>query len=387
MKILILKGQSRYDVLRIFSDTMASAFKKLGNDVEIFDGTVEDVTAQLQHTKLQYYDLVFSFNGIMVDSCDIILNNPDTLFWSFLVDHPYYHHIRLRVPHKNHIVSCIDHTHVQYLKQYYPNIKASYFMPHGGNVPSTPLKDYNDRKYNVVFLGSYSDTQPLETSISQLPDLVKMIVNEVIKNYYSIWTEPLENLYQYEFKKYQLDLSKEELSAFLNEISYVDEYIRAINRELILNTLTANGIVVDVFGANWEHYECPNPENLRIHGHLGYTEALEVMCNSKLVLNPLPLFTNGSHERVFTSMLCGAVCVSEQNMYLSKEFTDGENIAFFQMQNLLQLPKIIQALLDHPSEAASIAEKGHALAAEHHTWEKRAEDLLEIASQYLNTPA
>lgn len=384
MKILILKDQSRYNVLRIFSDTLASAFKNMGNDVDIFDGAAEDVTAQLQHTKLQNYNLVFSFNAILIDSCEIILNNQDTLFWSFLVDHPYYHHMRLLVPHTNHIVSCIDHAHVQYLKQYYPNIKASYYMPHGGNIPSTQIKDFNDRKYNVVFLGSYSDTQPLETFIDSLPDLVKMIINQVIENYYTVWTEPLENLYTHEFNKYHLDLSKEEFPAFMHEIVYIDQYIRAINRELILNTLTANGIVVDVFGANWECYECPNSENLHIHGHINYTEALDVMCNSKLVLNPLPLFTNGSHERVFTSMLCGALCVSEQNMYLSKEFTDGVDIAFFQMHNLPQLPKIIQALLKHPIEAAAIAKKGHTIAAKNHTWKKRAADILEIAGVHLN---
>lgn len=383
MKILILKGQSRYGVLRKFSDTMAAAFRNLGNDIDIFDGDVEDVTPQLQHTKLQYYDLVFSFNAVLIESCEVILNNPDTLFWSFLVDHPYYHHSRLMIPHKNHIVSCIDRTHVQYLRQHYPNIKSCYYMPHGGDVPASPVRDFKDRKYNVVFLGSYSDTQPLETFIGKLPDLVKMIVNEVIQNYYNIWTEPLENLYQYEFKKYQLDLSKEEFASLMNELVYIDQYIRAINRELILNTLTANGIVVDVFGANWEHYACKNPETLHLHGQIGYTEALKVMCNSKLVLNPLPLFTNGSHERIFTSMLCGAICVSEQNPYLAEEFTHGENIAFFQMQNLLQLPDIIDTLLSHPNKAASIATNGRTIATATHTWEKRAASILELAKKHM----
>lgn len=383
MKILVVKGQSRYGVLRYFSDTMAEAFKNLGHEVDIFDGDMEDLTPQLEHTKLQFYDMVFSFNAILIDSCDIVINNPDTMFWSFLVDHPYYHHERLMTPHKNHIVSCIDRVHTQYLQQYYPHTKGHYYVPHGGNIPSTPVKAYEDREYNVVFLGSYSDTKPLEAFIDNLPDLVQLIVNDVLQSYYSIWTEPLEDIYLHVLRKYQVELTNEELASFLNGLMGVDEYIRAINRELLLNTLTANGIVVDVFGANWEHFQCEHPENLRIHNRIDYTEAMEVMCNSKIVLNPLPLFTNGSHERVFTSMLCGAVCVSEQNTYLSEEFAHGENLAFFQMQNLLQLPDIINTILSHPEKAASIAAKGHALAKEKHTWENRAEEILELAKKHI----
>ena len=378
MNILVLKGQSRYDVLRIFCDTMIDAFTNLGHSVDIFDGCSENLDAVISHCKMQDYDFVFCFNAILIENCDIFLNNPDTIVWSFLVDHPYYHHLRLLSPHKNHIVSCIDHAHVQYLRKHYPHIQAFHYVPHGGNLPVSQPKEYLDREINVAFMGSYSDTQPLENTMNQLPDLIKMVVNNVIKNYYATWTEPLENLYDYEFRKYQLNLSREEFAGFMNELTCVDQYLRALNRELILNTLTSNGVKVDVFGAGWEHYACPNPENLCIHGQIGYTEVLETMCNSKIVLNPLPLFTNGSHERVFTSMLCGAVCVSEKNLYLQQEFTDNENITFFNMAALHEFPKQIQALLDNPEQAAFIAQNGQALATQMHTWQHRAQSIIDI---------
>lgn len=377
-RILVLKGQSRYDVLRIFCDTMVSAMKNRNVIVDILDAAAEDVASQIQFTKMQNYDLVLCFNAILIDNCKIFLNNPDTLFWSFLVDHPYYHHLRLLEPHNNHIISCIDNAHVQYAKQYYPNLKGCYYMPHGGNLPACTPKNFEDREYNVVLMGSYSNTKPLEDTMNQFPDLVKMVVNNVMKNHFNNCSEPLENLFSYEFNKYQLNLTKAEFAGIMNELVCVDQYLRAINRELILNTLTSNNITVDVFGSGWEHYACPNPENLRIHGQIGYTEVLETMCNSKIVLNPLPLFTNGSHERVFTSMLCGAVCVSEKNIYLEKEFTDNENIAFFSMNNLNHLPGTIDTLLSNPDKAQQIAANGLTLATKQHTWANRAEAILNI---------
>lgn len=337
-----------------------------------------DLLSVAHSCKMQDYDFVFSIDSIFLAERELYLKNPDTLFWSFLVDHPYYLYSRLLEQHNNQIVSCVDYAHIQYLRKCHPNIKYSCFMPHGGNIPAVSPKPFNEREYDVVLMGSYTNPQSLLEDFNQYPDLLKVISNQVIETYFSTYSNTLEDLFAYYFKEYQLNFSDEDFANVLQSLTSVDLYIRSKNREQILNMLTSNNITVDVFGSGWENYLCSNPENLKIHGTLPYPQAQKIMCNSKIILNPLPLFTNGSHVRVFTSMLCGAVCVSERNLYLQKEFTDKENICFFDMYSLDELPKSIKELLSEPAKAESIAQKSLTLATQKHTWEHRAKAIIEF---------
>lgn len=383
-KMLVIKGQSRYDVLRYFSDALIESFRKKNIEVDVFDAS-DDSTLQAQsnHCRAQSYDFVLSLNGVFVNALDVYLHNRNTLFWSFLVDHPYYHHYRLLEPHINHLASCVDRNHVTYAKSHYPGLYQTCYLPHGGNLPNHEPQPYTSRKYPVTFMGSYGNPEEVAASIDQLPELVRMIAINVINRYYETCEESIESLFQSEFAKYQLTFSDEEFAGVMNELTIVDKYIRLKNREQLLHHLTSHHITVDVFGAGWENYQCKNSEYLNIHNQVGFTEALDIMCDSQIVLNALPLFLDGSHERVFTSMLCGAVCMSEENAYLKEEFEDGENICFFHMKNLDKMVSDIQSLLSDNRKAETIANAGRQLALEKHTWDTRAQMILDTVEEVL----
>jgi len=384
-KILIIKGTSCYDVLRYFEDTLVEAFCKMNIIVDVFDGADrQTLQKQSEHCRTQKYDFVLSFNAVLIDSLDAFLYDKSTMFWSFLVDHPYYHHYRLTQPYGNHFISCVDRNHVDYVQKYYPTINQPCYLPHGGNLPIATPKAYKERNHSVAFMGSYGNPDEVAKAIDQFPELVRMIAIHVINKYYETFSESLESLFQAEFAKYQITFSDEEFAGVMNELAMVDKYIRLKNREILLNHLTSHNITVDVFGTGWEHYNCANPECLNIHGQLSFTETLDAMCNSQIVLNALPLFLDGSHERVFTSMLCGAVCVSESNTYLKEEFEDGTNICFFDMNNLDELVATLQNLLSDSENATTIALAGQQLAFEKHTWAARAKQILEIAENVLS---
>lgn len=383
-KLLVIKGQSRYDVLRYFEDTLVEAFRKMDIIVDVFDASDNDtLQEQAIHCTNQKYDFVLSFNAVLIDSLDAFLNDKNTMFWSFLVDHPYYHHYRLSQPHNNHFVSCVDRNHVRYTKKYYPAISHQCYLPHGGNLPIHAPKPYEERNYSVAFMGSYGNPEEAAAAIDQFPELVRMIAVNVIRRYYETCSESLESLFQTEFAKYQVTFSDEEFASVMNELVIVDKYIRLKNREMLLNHLTSHNITVDVFGTGWKHYNCANPECLNIHGQLSFTETLDTMCDSKIVLNALPLFLDGSHERVFTSMLCGAICMSESNIYLKEEFEDGNNICFFNMNNLDGLVSTLQELLSNSEKASQIALAGQQLSLEKHTWEARAMEIINVAENVL----
>ena len=376
-RILTIKPTSSYDLLNYFLDTMLARFREHGIQIDIYDPSAKDALEQINLCKTIDYDMVLACNAMLQELSHLFVKNPDTIFWSFLVDHPYYHHKRLAPNSSNHIVSCIDQAHVQYTKKYYPHVKDALYLPHGGAIPSAPLKKYEDREYDVVILGSYTPSEILKSRFDQYPELVRMIVNQVIDTYFSTYSNTLEDLFTYYFDQYNLDLSPQEFSASLSELTAVDGYLRSKNRETLLNTLLSNHIKVDIFGSGWEKFTGENVDNLTIHPPVSYEESVNVMNNARIVINPLPLFTNGSHERVFTSMHCGAVCVSERNFYLEKEFVDSDSLCFYDMLHIDDLPESIHQLLSNPEKAKQIAAKGHELVSTKHTWADRADAILE----------
>lgn len=379
--VLIIKGlASQYGVLNDFSNAIADELKNLSVNVTTFDFNLDTNDPNNLLALNQSYDLVFSFNAILLDTLDSIINNPNTLIWSFLVDHPYHLHARLLKKCNNHIVSCVDKNHVSYVKTYYPNIENVFFVPHGGDGVFEAHKPFDQREYNVCLMGTYKNTDSLINKLSALPEPDKSIATAIVNHLTQGSKLTIEQLLYLELSKRNINIPKSAFANLLSALLFIDVSIRANNRKLILDKLTSEGITVDVFGNGWEGYKCEHPEHLRIHQNVPYQEALSIMSNAKIVLNPLPLFRNGSHERVFSSMFCGALCLSEINTYLSEQFTHGEDIVFFDMNDLESLVTNIKLLLSNQELSQKICQNGYKKASDNHLWKHRAKEILDIAN-------
>ena len=138
-----------------------------------------------------------------------------------------------------------------------------------------------------------------------------------------------------------------------------------------------------MFGRGWETFECERPQNLIIHSSVDYLEGINILCNSKVVLNIPPLFRNGIHDRVLSAMLCGAACVSERSLYQEEQFTDKETICFYDVKHIDKLPSIINHLLQNANEAETIINKAKKIAEKNHTWKNRALTILEQSEAIL----
>ena len=332
--ILIIKGSAQYGVMRDFADALVKGFSHYGLSVDYFDAILSDDNPDNIATMSKEYDLVLSFNGMLLGAQEMLFKNPNSIFWTFLVDHPYHHHWRMLAKCNNHVVSCVDRKHVEYIKKYYQNIEHSCFIPHGGNIPSKEPVSFENRKYQVCLMGTYGDLGDYERKIDSLPEPDKSIVLSITSQLKAGSPQSYEELFDIELKARGLQRPKKMCTDLINTLAFIDPYIRAYNRTKILDALTSSGIVVDVFGNGWDKDPCKNPNNLILHGNIPYEEVLSVMSDSKIVINPLPLFRDGSHERVFSSMLCGAICLSEIKTYLSESFNHGEEIVFFQMDDM-----------------------------------------------------
>jgi spore maturation protein CgeB len=117
---------------------------------------------------------------------------------------------------------------------------------------------------------------------------------------------------------------------------------------------------------------------LNIHSELRGTSYEEVMANSKFSLNILYPNKQSFSERIGYTLLNGAVCVCDESSYMKQLFQDKEEMLFYRLDRLEQLPDMIKRYLVCPEQAQMISAAGRKKALEKHTWAVRAEQFLQI---------
>ena len=138
------------------------------------------------------------------------------------------------------------------------------------------------------------------------------------------------------------------------------------------------GIKVHVFGDGWDSLTCKHEENLILMNNLDSVGCLKKLCQTKISLNVMPWFKDGAHDRIFNTMLNGAVCLTDSNVYLDSILHDGTDSCIYSLEHMERLPEIAARLLADPDRMQRIADEGYKLAKAGHTWAHRAKQLHEL---------
>ncbi|MBQ4283554.1 MAG: glycosyltransferase family 1 protein [Lachnospira sp.] len=380
-KIIVIKGKSQYDALRMFADQVVHFMQNKGVEVDILDLNEENakiINVLSRHVGTKV-DAVFSFNAVGID---LNVNNMpvsdllNTKFYAFLVDHPMIHIERIRHLVKELVVSVIDYNHARYIRKHIDNVSEVYMISHGGMM-SDNIKAYVDRNIDVLFTGTYIDPKSILMCFDNLADSAKNVALGVIKTMLNDSTLSEEEAMICLFKNYGLDELLDSVPKWMENLPEIDMYVRAYRRDALIRSLVEAGIKVNVYGNGWDKFKCEQQENLVIGPAIDYIKSLELMGDSKIVLNIMPEFKRGSHERVFCAMLNKAVCLTDRSSYNVAHFEDGKDIVFYDVDNLQELPNIVKDLLNNPDRAMQIAENGYVNASKYHTWENRVTQILE----------
>lgn len=374
-KVLVIKGGSQYGQTRYEADEMIKGFIEQNCKVSIMD-LMSDETNYTDGW-VEGYDLILGFNAMGIEwyMADKTANKP--LFWAFLVDHPFYHHLRLLKIKGNVIVSCIDRKHVEYIDRYYKNIKWVCFMPHGGIIGKSHYIPYENRKYNVVMMGGLGKITETLVSINELKNRIGEVVDPVLHQVEKDMNLDLESVLEDQLRKNGVAITDQEFSAFMHGLYPIDIMRRYIKRRDLIDAITSAGIEVDIWGNGWEKVAEKN-DKIRLHEPVAYDMINSIMADAKIVLNDMPLFHDGSHERVFAPMQCGAVCLSDKSIFIEELFVDKRDIVFYDSQKLEEVPCLIDYLLNNQKEAKLIAENGM-VASQNETWVRRSYEVFEVA--------
>ncbi len=401
MNFIIFKGS--VETLEFFSKQIGDELTKLGHNVFTFNLANEffsmDNLIPYCHMSCSP-PILITFNHMGISGETIFLDkNGDSFFDEFkisvvniIVDHPLYYHKVMKYIPKKYVQICIDEEHTLYMHRFYPNIpvsktmylagcvcpKATMTTTHSGNLLPIKIKD---RSMDFCFCGNYT---PPSRFIKHLDNLnleykeFYMSILDTLKN------EPLRELTDVLSSAIYSslgDVCDKDLDAAMSNMIYADLYTRFYFRGKVIQTLVDSGFHIDVFGNGWDLLDCRNKNNLIQHGSVKTIDCLMAAANSKFSLNVMPWFKNGCHDRVYSSIMNGSICISDKSLYLSNHFCDYENIILYDLSNIDRLSKRLSLLLNDYDKMQSIADRGYFMSVEKESWHSRINFILDVINQ------
>lgn len=368
-----------FHILSVFAESLGTALRGMGYQVEYFDLSKEDYTSAAKYIG-QSFQAVIGMQTYMFSACltnDSFLH--DSIYgpkYNFVFDHPVRFQKYLMKTPQNMTIFSFDQDYVTFSRQNYPvNVR---FMPPGGII-----KPFDSRElwYDVTFIGSYGDNADAVSAQLQILDRpMRFLVNRYWMNMRKNLTS--EQALLQALHDYGISLSGEEFTDLLYKFQKFTVYMAFRYRTKLIQTLITNGIKVDVFGLTWKN--CPLRDNPNLIWHetdLTTDECLHVWQHSKFSLNMMSWHKNAFTERIANSMLQKAVVITDRNPYLESQFRDGQDIIYYDLEQMEKLPERIHRLLQSPKRISEIGENGYQKAAQYHTWDCRAKELIQIAAQ------
>lgn len=379
-KIILFKGY--IDSLRVFTDALSRGFNELGYETVVIDTQSPDALQTFTDIINTPFLCSIGYNNTTASitydtnkyACELLNIK---YHFNYLVDHPFHYHEQLLNPPKNSYILTIDRNHKSYVKSYYPCIENVEFVPHFG-IPCNNIRPFKEREIDVLFGGNYVPASLDRSQFNYLGEAFTPMLNEIADDLIANTSKTLEQSFNDYLTKNNLPVSKSDFADIMSQMTWHDIFIRNYVRDNFIKAIVDSGIRVHVFGEGWEKFECKNSENLIKGGKIDLEKNLELLGNTKISLNIMPWFKDGAHERIFNSIINGAVCITDSSKYIDEIFTDRENIALYSLDKLNELPHIIKDLLENHIEMEKIANSGYMLGTNKHSYRECAKHILEL---------
>lgn len=381
-KLILFEGD--IETQGYFSEQMKKELLRLGYDVYLYDlkkpwKSTGEMLRFLEKGNTML--LSFNFHGMCQEPQ--FLDENGTYIWdaldikccNILADHPYYYYKLLAQRPRNYCQLSIDKNHEAFMRRFFPEVELGPFLPLGGTQIDHPaLKKMPERSMDVVFTGNYASPSRFEKYITRLGDEYTAFYYEMIDSLLADPSQTVEAVVEHFLRREIPQVTEAELKETMQNITFLDLYVRYKTRGEVVKTLVDAGIKVHVFGDKWNELPCERPENLINGDSLFSKECLEKIRDSRISLNVLPWFKLGAHDRIYNTMLNGAVCLTDTNPYLDGILRDGENCRLFSLTRKEELPDIVRSLLADPAKMEQITEAGLKTGLQN-TWAQRMDQL------------
>lgn len=379
--VLFTKG---IETLWYFSEQIGKTFEKLGYEVFYFDQCAQyDSLLQLLVFAEPKVTAAVSFNFDGCSGEDYFIDSEGINFFeareipviNIVVDHPFYYHKFLPYLPKDYVQISIDRHHEAYLKRFFPQIKRGPFLPLAGTSLWTKdtLPTWDERPFDIVFTGNYTPPSKFDHAIDRINEEYSQFYRGIIQDFVEHPHLGMdEGIIKHMMAEVE-DVNEKSLRDVMPNMIMIDLYVRSYFRGEVVKTLVDAGLKVHCFGGGWDRLECEHPENIVNGNVLDSLGCLQQISKAKISLNVMPWFKDGAHDRVFNSMLNGAVCVTDWSNYMTEILEDNQDVIFYELAELSSLPDKIRSLLANRDRWEEIQQRGYETAAKAHTWAHRAE--------------
>lgn len=389
----IVLFDSYVESFNFFTDQLEAELKARGHEtftLDLRDEGMRQSEACLEQFAKKKIDGVIGFDtlGVRSDSLRDIWNRHGAVAVDILMDPPLRFHPALENPPENYRLFCCDREHVEYVKEYFgQNVRNVNFMPHVGVLPKSGSRviPYRERSYDILFCGTYYRPE------DKMAELKRICPED--SDSYRLYQRTFENLK----KNSGLSVWKgllftiEELGWYVPDpvlrqmfsaSDCVDWAIRMYQRERVVTELAKAGLTIHLLGRGWENHPCAGLPNVRrIDDRIPYGDTLAYMGDARINLNVMPGFKKGTHDRIFNTLLQHSVPLTDPSSWIRENFTDGVDIALYDLDRLKQLPEIAERLLTDERLAERIIETGYRKAAAAFTWSHCTDWILEAVRE------
>lgn len=379
------------ETLAFFSKELSKCFKEKGISVFVYDLETKEVKKQIRNLRKfwkpgETFVVTFNFNGLRGEE---EFYEEGVLLWkqleipcvNIMVDHPFYYpslldKVKNELGEQLYYQVVIDRDHKKFMERFYPELKEHLtFFPLAG----TGSKQ-QEKEYDVVFVGNYTPPSDFRKYIERIDEEYTAFYEGIIEDLISNPDTTMEDAFEKHLKREMGEISEQDLRICMENLIFIDLYVRFYFRGNVIKTLAEAGISVHVWGAGLEAIPCEKPENIILMGPTDTAGCLDALAKAKVALNVMPWFKNGSHDRVYSAMLNQAVCVTDESVYLREQLKDEEQVLFYSLHDYRKLPDKIKELLAEQDKREYIAQQGYKYASECHTWRERSEDILRLFS-------
>lgn len=396
--------------LASFAYGLGTALRKKGQSVQIINldsGSLNELNSAIVREYRAVIGIQTSFFTQQLGNGELAGNIFKCPKFNYLFDHPLYLSYFLMLPVNDFYVLQQDESYAAYIKKYFNDVKKVWHFPPAGiigakmrsalgrpeRVQSSGDYGYTDTEVNtalqrlektmdISFVATYNDYRERLAVIRTLPADIRHLSWQMVNQLKNNPKQSAEEALACVLKKSRRDVTEREFVVLLHKSC---EAVRAVSfyyRERIVKVLLDAGLKVDVFGTAWRRAPYADNPNLIIHGDVGFEEGLDVMAESRISLNVMTWHKGGMTERVANSMLNGSVCVTDETTYINRNFTDGENIVTFELDNIEALPgRLKEMLRGNKKLLDNIAANAFQKAIKEHTWDVRAQRFLSILAE------
>ena len=364
---------------KFFAHQLAAAFEELGFAADICElSPDDDLDAALMPFLGESYRIAVDFNSMLprmeLEEGGRYLEQLQAPFFDYILDHPLFHYTGLTSGVQNLHAVVLDEAQESYVRTYYPKVATVHTLPLGAT--EALYQGEKEPDCRILFTGTYEDPDRVYALVKEAGPALRERMERLIERRVSEPIIPMECALEDLLDEEGTELQPEQFALCMNEMYAVDAYIRNYFRKIVLDELLDCGVLVTVMGEGWEKYRHRNAHSLRRERGVPFGLSFERIAKAHILLNAAPIFNHGMHDRIAAGMANHAVVLTDSNPYLERNFKNGRKLCFYSLTKRGDAAEQAKHLLENQELRHAIAAEAYEEFLAHHTWRRRAEQLL-----------